>query len=154
MPSRRAWQPNPVFLPEESHGQRSLAGYSPWGCKEWDMTEQVTLTACILGPLPSPSQWVLGCWGQSLYPSTKPAPLCCGRNHSANVGGKGADWSAEGTQLLPTSDKKGQEKAQGWAQTGWNWDVFARRDFERFLQRNWSSMNTVATLQFIVIPYL
>ena len=35
---RRAWQP-PVFLPGESHEQRSLAGYSPWGCKEWGMTE-------------------------------------------------------------------------------------------------------------------
>ena len=28
---------NPVFLPEESHRQRSLAGYSPWGCKELDI---------------------------------------------------------------------------------------------------------------------
>ena len=27
------WQPTPVFLPEKSHGQRSLVGYSPWGCK-------------------------------------------------------------------------------------------------------------------------
>ena len=33
-PWRRAWQPTPVFLPEESHGQRGPAGYSPWGCKE------------------------------------------------------------------------------------------------------------------------
>ena len=32
---RRAWQPTPVFLPEESHGQRSLAGYSPWGRRSW-----------------------------------------------------------------------------------------------------------------------
>ena len=39
IPWRRAWQPIPVFLPEESHGQRSLVGYSPWGCKESDMTE-------------------------------------------------------------------------------------------------------------------
>jgi len=29
----------PVFLPGEFHGQRSLAGYSPWGCKESDTTE-------------------------------------------------------------------------------------------------------------------
>ena len=36
---RRAWQPTPVFLPRESHGQRSLVGYSPWGCNELDMTE-------------------------------------------------------------------------------------------------------------------
>ena len=36
-PWRRAWQPAPVFLPGESLRQGSLAGYSPWGCK--DMTE-------------------------------------------------------------------------------------------------------------------
>ena len=30
---RREWQPTPVFLPGQSHGQRSLAGYSPRGCK-------------------------------------------------------------------------------------------------------------------------
>ena len=39
IPWRRTWQPPPVFLPEESHGQRSLVGYSSWGHKEWDMTE-------------------------------------------------------------------------------------------------------------------
>ena len=39
IPWRRAWQPTPVFLPGESHGQRSLAGYSSWGCKESDITE-------------------------------------------------------------------------------------------------------------------
>ena len=37
------WQPTPVFLPGESHGQRSLLCYSPWGHKEWDTTEQLTL---------------------------------------------------------------------------------------------------------------
>ena len=37
-PWRRAQQPTPVFLPGESQGQRSLAGYSPWGRKESDMT--------------------------------------------------------------------------------------------------------------------
>ena len=38
---RRKWQPASVFLPEKSHGQRSLTGYSPWGHKESDMTESV-----------------------------------------------------------------------------------------------------------------
>ena len=32
-----------VFLPGESHGQRTLAGYRPWGCKELDTTERLTL---------------------------------------------------------------------------------------------------------------
>ena len=39
--SKRAWQPAPVFLPGESHGQRSLAGCSPCGHKEVDMTEDM-----------------------------------------------------------------------------------------------------------------
>ena len=42
MPWRREWLPTPVFLPRKSHGERSLAGYSPWGGKELDMTEQLT----------------------------------------------------------------------------------------------------------------
>ena len=42
-PWRGKWLPTPVFLLEESHGQRSLVGYSPWGCKESDMIEQLTL---------------------------------------------------------------------------------------------------------------
>jgi len=38
-PLEEAWLPTPVFLSGESHGQRSLAGYSPWGLKESDTTE-------------------------------------------------------------------------------------------------------------------
>ena len=38
IPWRRKWQPTPVFLPGKSHRQRSLAGYSQWGCKESDIT--------------------------------------------------------------------------------------------------------------------
>ena len=40
---RREWHPTPIFLPGESHGQRNLGVYSPWGCKELDTTEQLTL---------------------------------------------------------------------------------------------------------------
>ena len=39
IPQRREWQPIPVFLSGKFHGQKGLAGYSPWGCKESDMTE-------------------------------------------------------------------------------------------------------------------
>ena len=41
IPWRRAWQPTPVFLPEESCGQRNLVGYSPWGREESDTTERL-----------------------------------------------------------------------------------------------------------------
>ena len=43
-PWSRKWQPAPVFLPGKFHGQRSLAGYSPWGHKNSDTTEH----ACML----------------------------------------------------------------------------------------------------------
>ena len=36
---RREWKPTPVFLPGESHGQKTLVGYSPWSHKESDTTE-------------------------------------------------------------------------------------------------------------------
>ena len=38
-PWRRKWQPTTVFLPGKFHGQRSLMGYTPWGCKELGTTE-------------------------------------------------------------------------------------------------------------------
>ena len=46
--------PTPVFLSGEPHGRRSLAGYSPWGHKELDMTERLTLSQAL-------------CYGHSLY---------------------------------------------------------------------------------------
>ena len=46
-PLEEARQPTPVFLPGESHGQRSLAGYSPWGCTELDTTEWLTLSLSL-----------------------------------------------------------------------------------------------------------
>ena len=61
MPWKRAWQPTAVFLPGESHGQRSLGGCSPWGCQELNMTEateqrwqayQVEGTACVKAKRP------------------------------------------------------------------------------------------------------
>ena len=48
IPWKREWQPTPVFLPGEFHGQRSLAGYSPWSYKEKDTTEQLTLSLFML----------------------------------------------------------------------------------------------------------
>ena len=42
-------QPTPVFLPGKSHGERNLAGYSPWGHKGWDTTERLTLLYSVDG---------------------------------------------------------------------------------------------------------
>ena len=48
IPWRRKWQPIPVFLPGKCQGQRSLAGYSPWGCKESDMPEHIHTLGVLL----------------------------------------------------------------------------------------------------------
>ena len=48
IPWRRAWQPTPVFLPGESHGQRNLSGYSPEGYKESNMTEVTEYTHSLI----------------------------------------------------------------------------------------------------------
>ena len=50
---RRQWHPTPVLLLGKSHGRKSLVGYSPWGCKESDTTEQLhfhlSAKLCITG---------------------------------------------------------------------------------------------------------
>ena len=50
IPWKKKWQPTPVFLPGESHGQRSLVGYSPWGHKESDTTESNLALALAVSP--------------------------------------------------------------------------------------------------------
>ena len=42
------WQPTPVFFPGKFYGQRSLAGYSPWGCKKSDTAEHTYIHTYIL----------------------------------------------------------------------------------------------------------
>ena len=50
IPWGRKWQPTPVFLPGESHGQKSLAGNSPWGCKELGTTGRHLLHCTYITP--------------------------------------------------------------------------------------------------------
>ena len=45
IPWRKEWQPTQVFLSGEFHAQKSLVGYSPWGCKELDMAEHVHISS-------------------------------------------------------------------------------------------------------------
>ena len=69
----RKWQPTPVFVRGKSHGQRSLAGYSLWGCKESDMTEHAhthTHKSNFIWKLQSPK--ILGCPSVSLLRIIQP----------------------------------------------------------------------------------
>ena len=75
IPRRRAWQPTPVFLPGESHGQRSLVGYGPQGHKESDMTE-ATDHACTVCKAPcQTSGWFQeASFGETDVASLQPHP--------------------------------------------------------------------------------
>ena len=66
---RRKWQPTPVSLPGESHGQRSLVGYSPWGCKESDTTERLHFQ-----PNKQKAKILLNC--HLLFPPPRQEPCC------------------------------------------------------------------------------
>ena len=88
-PWRREWQPPPVFLPGESHGWRSLAGYSPWGREESDMTERLHTHILILR-LPWAGSGPLVLAADSSPPSSEPSltsedhegsDQSCGINH-------------------------------------------------------------------------
>ena len=59
IPWRRKWQPNPGFLPGKSHGQRNLVGYSPWSCKELDITERFSTPVSLD---PAKLNFVLPLW--------------------------------------------------------------------------------------------
>ena len=48
---RRKWLLTPIFLPGESHGQRSLVGYGPWSLKELDMIERLSLPSLLHYPV-------------------------------------------------------------------------------------------------------
>ena len=79
IPWRRKWQPTPVFLPGESHGQRSLAGYSPWGCKESDTIEATEHTFIYLIGLAMACR-IFSCnmWDPASQPGIEPGPPLLG----------------------------------------------------------------------------
>ena len=86
IPRRRAWQPTPVFSPGKSHGQRSLAGYSPRSRKEQDPTERLNdktsaSPGCFVfsgfGPA-GPRAFVLGLFQHRVGSQAYTEPdLCC-----------------------------------------------------------------------------
>ena len=80
------WQPIPVFLPGESHGQRSLAGYSPWGPKELDMTEQLTHSIRFFFFFPYSTPHILFCCNLDLTLSESvTTDTLCYLQHACNL---------------------------------------------------------------------
>ena len=79
-PCRKEQLPSPVFLPGESHEQRSLVCYSSWGCKEPDTTEWLTLLRALEASAPKAQglkHWV---WTDFQLP--KPGNLCLNKPYN------------------------------------------------------------------------
>ena len=99
IPWRREWQPTPVLLPGESHGQRSLSGYSQQGHKESDTTERLTFWASQVALVVKNPPASAGDTGdQGLIPGSgrspggghgNPLQYCCLENPMA----RGAWWA-------------------------------------------------------------
>ena len=78
IPWGKTWQPTPVFLPREPHGQRSLAGYRLWGCREppWamnSMTQSCKLPPVMPELVVAPQSQRTGCPSHRFFPW--PLPL-------------------------------------------------------------------------------
>ena len=118
IPWRRAQQPMPVFLPGESHGQRSLESYSPQGCKESDTTEAAQHT-CMLGFRTADKRLRVcsgtgTCWTQAVHvsghspPSGWPASPSCSQQSEYRNAGTCSSSAATGHQgLRNNSDLSG-----------------------------------------------
>ena len=121
MPWRRAWQPTLVFLPGESHGQRSLVGYGPWGHRELDTAEQLStnslglkgpdlewLYSAYKSPCPPGSNWAGPTKG-----SPQPHPLTRERHTSQPAVRRGREQGATSgplPQLPPHSGLRPDEE--------------------------------------------
>ena len=81
IPWNRKWQPPPVFLPGKFHGQRNLAGYSPWGLKESDMTEHGPV---FHHPHEESSVGLTKGWGQGKTEADTFCLLCADKEENGN----------------------------------------------------------------------
>ena len=77
IPWRRAWQPTLVFSPGEFHGQRSLAGYSPWGRKESDLTEQLKISLSSWFSVSNPGPFFIFPYIEAHITFLQPASRSC-----------------------------------------------------------------------------
>ena len=90
IPWGREWQPTSASLPGEFHGQRSLEGYSPWGHKKLDMTEQLSFHSVLTSLLSPRKAYSSQIWGSKLGSvrcSEPREPLCMSCSHP------GVPWS-------------------------------------------------------------
>ena len=108
-PWRRAWQPTALLMPRESQGQRRLAGYSPWGHKELDMTEWLSRLT---------NRSTFDIWGSSVIPRD----LGWGLSHTYQFNFQKSgdwdqtqEWSTKPMRFSPNNTEAPITLRPGWA---------------------------------------
>ena len=107
---RRQWQPTPVLLPGKSYGRRSMVGYSPWGRKESDTTEQLHFT-----------HFILYHWRRKWQPT--PVFLPGGSHGQRSLAGRGP-WGgreSDTTEVTATGTKSLETGTKFLPSTGWQY---------------------------------
>ena len=94
VPWRRKWQPTPAFWPGESRGQRSLVGYSPWGCTESDTTDCTHIHAHTLTHKRSLSPFNLICTHTTCCSEETPGEMLEGTCLEKLCQTKAREWKA------------------------------------------------------------
>ena len=126
IPWRKKWQPTPVFWPEESHGQRSLVGYSPRSRKESDTTERLMLSFSLSNEQPW-QEWPLS-WnsvGKCMACGTAmSSSLACVEEVTASsltlhfqwslLGRGRLSWCGRCSHLIITHRHSSKPSLQGW----------------------------------------
>ena len=136
VPWRRKWQPTPVFLPRESHGQRTLVGYSPWGRKNLAMTERLIL--------------IHYSWGVSTYQvsasriAVNSCPSSGDTRDSQSVGSRGkGQWGAEPrTHACVWTWQGGDGRGQTWPSLHLPACSSGSRDVLSGLSSTWGSLTS------------
>ena len=138
-PGRSEWQPTPIFLPGESHGQRSLAGYSPWGCKEWDTTERLTLLSCISYTCIFKTMYLFICLCWALVAACRIFDLCCGMQDLFRYSKQGlVSWPG----IKPGRPALGAQNVGHWTTRGvlsfssWFLEVLSVLDSSLYVMQN------------------
>ena len=133
---RRKWQPTPVFLPGESHGQRSLVGCCPWGCTESNTIEATSVHgigggngnplkySCLENPRDRGAWWV-AIYGDATEVTQQQQQHNLCTLHADRLPPHWAEWVAQDGAVRQCLHKKKGRKCSPSCENAqlWIWDV-------------------------------
>ena len=159
---RRQWHPTPVLLPEESHGWRSLVGYSPWGREESDTTERLHFhfsLSCFGEGNGNPLQCSClenpragGVWWAAVYGVAQSRTRLKWLSSSSREQEKGSSWDGE-NQREGAPDYIKKKKMKYWLSlwlTSWSIQGWRSLKSSQLMLKDWTEIKLLLKGEF---PY-